>query len=80
MERCLTRVTVVAANCVCFTKSKQGFLPELMETMYEERKAFKNKMLEAKATLKKLGEDAPADKVKQLKLDITQVPQLSVGA
>ena len=72
MERMFDKGYCVAANCVCFTKSKQGFLPELMETMYEDRKAFKKKMLEAKAALKQLGEDAPADKVKELKLDITK--------
>lgn len=35
----------VAANGVCFDNSKQGFLPELMATMYADRKAYKKKML-----------------------------------
>lgn len=72
MEDMFDKGYCVAANCVCFRKDKQGFLPELMETMYEDRKAFKKKMLEAKAALKQLGDDAPADKVKQLKLDVTK--------
>ncbi len=72
MEEMFDKGYCVAANCVCFTKSKQGFLPELMETMYADRKAFKKKMLEAKAALKQLGDDAPAEKVKELKLEVTK--------
>lgn len=40
----------VAANGCCFRKDKHGFLAELMERMYEDRKIFKNYMLAAKAT------------------------------
>ena len=36
-----------------FTKSKQGFLPELMETMYNDRSAYKKKAIEAKKELEK---------------------------
>jgi DNA polymerase elongation subunit (family B) len=36
----------VTPNGVMFTRDKQGFLPELMETFYEERKAWKKKMIE----------------------------------
>jgi DNA polymerase elongation subunit (family B) len=61
----------VAGNCVAFRKDTQGFLPQLMETMYEERKAFKKKMLEAKAALKKLVNPTPEQEA-QLKLDITK--------
>lgn len=42
----------IAANGVYFSRDKQGFLPELMETMYEERKLYKGKMLDAKRALK----------------------------
>jgi DNA polymerase elongation subunit (family B) len=61
----------VAGNCVAFRKDIQGFLPKLMETMYEERKAFKKKMLEAKVALKKLVNPTPEQEA-QLKLDITK--------
>ena len=36
----------VAANGTCYRKDILGFLPELMQKMYVERKEFKNKMIE----------------------------------
>ena len=36
----------IAPNGVMFKKDKQGFLPELMETFYEERKMWKGRMIE----------------------------------
>tara|TARA_B110000503_G_scaffold111407_1_gene166852 strand:- start:1284 stop:2996 length:1713 start_codon:yes stop_codon:yes gene_type:complete len=36
----------VTPNGVMFTRDKQGFLPELMETFYDERKLWKKKMIE----------------------------------
>lgn len=42
----------VAANGTTYSKIKQGILPELMESLYEERKLYKTKMLECKAKLK----------------------------
>tara|TARA_B110000444_G_scaffold207080_1_gene200906 strand:- start:6674 stop:9181 length:2508 start_codon:yes stop_codon:yes gene_type:complete len=36
----------VAPNGVMFTREKQGFFPEIMEVMYDERKAWKKKMIE----------------------------------
>jgi DNA polymerase elongation subunit (family B) len=42
----------VAANGTVYRKDVRGFLAELMETMYEQRKQFKKQMLEAKAYLK----------------------------
>jgi len=36
----------VAPNGVMFSREKQGFLPELMETFYDERKLWKKKMIE----------------------------------
>lgn len=37
----------IAANGVLFDKSYRGFLPSLMERLYEERKVSKSKMIEA---------------------------------
>ena len=37
----------VAANGTCYTKKTQGFLPELMEKMYQERKHYKKLMIAA---------------------------------
>jgi len=36
----------VAANGTCYTKEYQGFLPALMEKMYEERSVYKRKMID----------------------------------
>ena len=36
----------VTPNGVMFKRDKQGFLPELMQTFYEERKVWKKKMIE----------------------------------
>ena len=36
----------MAANGAMFSREKQGFLPELMETFYDERKMWKKRMIE----------------------------------
>jgi DNA polymerase elongation subunit (family B) len=41
----------VCANGAMFRKDTKGFLPELMEKMYADRKVFKKKMLKAKQQL-----------------------------
>jgi DNA polymerase elongation subunit (family B) len=43
-------VACAASGCV-FDKDYQGFLPKLMEKMYNDRVVFKNKMIEAKKQL-----------------------------
>jgi DNA polymerase elongation subunit (family B) len=47
----------VAANGVAFRKDRHGFLPELMETMYEERKRYKKMMIESKKNIELLEEE-----------------------
>ena len=42
-----------AANGCTYRKDKQGFLPALMEKMYEDRTVYKKKMLEAKQRYEK---------------------------
>ena len=37
----------LAANGTCYTKDRQGFLPALMEKMYEERSMYKKLMIDA---------------------------------
>lgn len=64
--------TTIAANGVYFTRDKHGFLPELMETMYEERKLYKEKMLDAKRELKALSPSAPQSERDRLEFDITK--------
>jgi len=41
----------MAANGRYFRKDRQGFLPEMMENMYDERKGYKKQMLESEAEL-----------------------------
>jgi len=48
----LTNVTVTP-NGQFFYTNKQGFLPKLMKVMYEDRKVYKKKSLEAKQNLEK---------------------------
>ena len=43
----------ITPNGALFKTDGQGFLPEMMETMYKERVIFKNKMLDAKKRLQK---------------------------
>ena len=40
-----------SANGAMYRKDVKGFLPELMEKMYAERKAFKGQMLKSKQKL-----------------------------
>jgi DNA polymerase elongation subunit (family B) len=62
----------VAANGTTYRRDIRGFLPELMDKMYAERKEFKKKMLAAKSMLKNLGEDVLPDKKAELKKEISK--------
>lgn len=66
------RNACMAANGVFFSTEKQGFLPELMEKMYEERKMYKKKMLECKAKLKEEKENLSTEEIKQLEMDVVK--------
>jgi DNA polymerase elongation subunit (family B) len=56
----------LAANGTTYRRDIQGFLPELMEKMYKQRKEYKRLMLETKAALKNLPADADPDERKRL--------------
>ena len=62
----------IAANGVAFRKDRHGFLPELMEKMYEERKRFKGLMLDKQKELEALPADAPPSKRKAIEYDISK--------
>jgi DNA polymerase elongation subunit (family B) len=47
----------ITANGTCYTKTKHGFLPELMDKMYKDRKTFKKEMLGAKKRLEEINEE-----------------------
>lgn len=48
IEACRVLNFGVCANGHCYENNTEGFLGELMAKMYEERKFFKKKMIEAK--------------------------------
>jgi DNA polymerase elongation subunit (family B) len=47
----------LAANGHCFTNDKIGFLPDVLMRMYEDRKMYKNKMLESQKELERVKEE-----------------------
>lgn len=48
----------MAANGHYFRRDKQGFLPEMMQTMYDDRSMYKRKMIEAQKQLEKATDKA----------------------
>tara|TARA_Y100001937_G_C7133106_1_gene338570 strand:- start:369 stop:2858 length:2490 start_codon:yes stop_codon:yes gene_type:complete len=48
----------ITPNGALFKTDSQGFLPEMMETMYKERVIFKNKMLDAKKRKEKTKDES----------------------
>jgi DNA polymerase elongation subunit (family B) len=61
----------VAANGTMYRRDIRGFLPELMDTMYDQRKAFKKKMLDIKGWLKN-NPNATRKEIEQAKKDIAK--------
>ena len=53
----------VCANGAQFRKDIQGFLPEMMQKIYDERKIFKGKMLDAKREFEKTGDPKLQDAI-----------------
>lgn len=47
----------IAANGTLYSNDKRGFLPELMDKMYKERKQFKDKMIESKKELEAINNE-----------------------
>lgn len=60
-----------AANGVAFNKDQTGFLADLMESMYEDRKKYKNLMLASQIKLEKLGNTDSQDR-KKIEYDISK--------
>jgi len=49
--------SAIAANGTMYTIEKRGFLPELMDKMYNERKEFKGKMIDSKKKLQEVNKE-----------------------
>ena len=47
----------ITANGTYYDNTKQGFLAELMDKMFKERKTYKNKMIEAKKNLEEINKE-----------------------
>ena len=62
----------IAATGFMFRKNKRGFLPELMDTMYKDRKVYKGKMLDAKQAYEK-------NPSKELEADISRYDNLQMA-
>ncbi len=62
----------VAANGIAFRKDRQGFLPELMEKMYAERKHFKGLMIAAQKRLVELDKSASPEERRKIEYDISK--------
>jgi DNA polymerase elongation subunit (family B) len=62
----------VAANGVAFVRDRQGFLPELMEKMYAERKHYKSLMIAAQKRLVDLDKNAPAEERRKIEYEISK--------
>ena len=62
----------IAATGFLFNKNKRGFLPELMDKMYEDRKMYKGKMIEAK----KQNESNPS---KELQREISRLDNMQMA-
>ena len=69
----------VAGNGTMYVKSKQGFLPKLMEILYSERKTFKDKMLASKAKLRSLPPSAPQEERNILKKEISKYHNIQLA-
>ena len=65
-----------AANGCLFSRDKQGFLPALMEKMYDDRNLYKKKMLEAKLKLEALPKDAPSEDRRALVNEVSKYHNL----
>jgi DNA polymerase elongation subunit (family B) len=62
----------IAANGTTYRKDRRGFLPDLMDSMYQQRKHYKNLMLDAKAKLKSLPKSATDEERRRLMMDISK--------
>lgn len=69
------RNVVISANMCMFSREKQGFLPALMQKMYNDRVVYKNQMIDAKKAY-----ESATDKEKiQLEKDIARFNNLQMA-
>ena len=66
VDTSMLTTSTVTPNGALFSTKKQGFLPELLEEMYDQRVLFKKKMIESQKELERTAKD---DLVKRKKLE-----------
>lgn len=71
LDEAKSRGLSVAANGTMYRRDIRGFLPELMDTMYAQRKGYKKKMLDIKAWLKN-NPDADSEEIAKAKKGISK--------
>ena len=62
----------VAGNGTMYRRDIHGFLPELMDTMYKQRKEYKRLSVEAKGWLKKNSDKASLEEVQSKKKEVSK--------
>lgn len=68
----------IAANLCMYRRDKQGFLPRLMETMYDDRSVYKKKMIEAKKAYENCADKNSPEAI-QLDKDISRYHNLQMA-
>lgn len=80
-EQLVQSNSTVSANMCEYTKDKRGFLPELMDRLYEDRKLYKGMMLQSKQLLAKEpnNKQHQADVARYTNLQMAKKIQLNSG-
>ncbi len=61
-----------AANGIAFNRDETGFLADLMKSMYEDRKKYKNLMLKSQSELERMGNTCTLAQRKKLEYEISK--------
>jgi DNA polymerase elongation subunit (family B) len=69
---------IVAANGACFTKEKQGIVPELIVTLQKQRSSAKSEMIKSEQILEKTKEGTPEYELLEKKIDTLNNKQNAV--
>ena len=69
----------IASNGRIFSKQFQGFMPELMEWMFDRRKKFKTQMLNTQKLLEQNKKTATSDQLRQYTNDISKYNNLQMA-
>lgn len=72
---------VLTANGYLYDRNKQGFLPEMMQKMYDDRVIYKKKMIEAQSELEEVNRQnsKDVDRKKQLVKDISKYKNMQMA-